>query len=199
MYMEKTATRLVDKLIMDRYLLPENRDMYIYVFQKKAEQIIGLFVLIILSITLHVLPESIMFFIAFSMIRKRAGGFHCNTPLGCLCVSIGIHVIFVLWLFPIWMAHTWVMYGMLILAVIVLLAIGAVNHPNMAWNMEEYLASKRYTRTNTLLWSSVILILCMVGGPVNYIAFLSFSVVLPAIFVVIAKLIRMEGKEYEER
>ncbi len=32
--MEKIATRLVDRLIMDSYLLQENRDMYIYVFQK---------------------------------------------------------------------------------------------------------------------------------------------------------------------
>lgn len=196
--MEKTATRLVDKLIMDSYLHPEDRDMYIYVFQKKVEQIIGMIALIILSVALHVLLETTAFYISFSMIRERAGGFHCNTSLGCLCTSVGVYAIFVLWLYPIWTSHPWMMYGMLIVAMIVLLAIGAVNHPNMAWNMEEYLESKKKTRINTLLWGSIILILCMIRGPINYIAFLSFSVVLPAIFVVIAKMIRMEVRKYEE-
>lgn len=196
--MEKTATKIVDKLIMDRYLLSENRDMYIYVFQKKVEQIVGMVILIILAVAFHVLPETIAFYISFSMIRKHAGGFHCNTSFGCLCTSVGIYTVFVLCLFPIWMAHPSMMYGMLIFSMIVLLAIGAVNHPNMAWNMEEYLASKKKTRINTLLWSCVILILYMVGAPVNYIAFLSFSVVLPAFLVIIAKMIRMEVKVYED-
>lgn len=196
--MEKAATRFVDKLIMDNYLLSENRDMYIYVFQKKVEQILGISVLIILGVAFHVLPETIAFYIAFSMIRKHAGGFHCNTSFGCFCSSAGIYAIFVLWLYPIWVSHTWMMYSMLILSVIVLLAIGAVNHPNMAWNKEEYLASKKKTRMNTILCGSVILILYMISGPVNYIAFMSFSIVLSAILVSIAKIIRMEVQESEK-
>lgn len=197
--MEKIATRLVDRLIMDSYLLQENRDMYIYVFQKKVEQSIGLILLIILALALHVLPETIVFYIPFSMIRRHTGGFHCDTCLGCLCSSIGIYLIFVFWVYPVWMVHIWVMFGMLIFSVLIIILIGATNHPNMAWNKEEYMASKRKSRMNTLLWFGILFVLYIAGMPISYIAFLSFAIVLPAILLVIAKIIRMEVKTDEKR
>ena len=80
----------------------------------------------------------------------------------------------------------------LLVAICVLLIIGSVNHPNMAWNEEEYVKSKRMSRITVVIEG-----LCIFGAkclpiPNDYILFMSFGVILSAILLALGKIIKQE-------
>lgn len=73
-----------------------------------------------------------MFVFYFSCIRKRAGGFHANSFIGCFIGTIGIYVVYSYLIFLFLTKHMCINITLVIAATIIIEIIGAVNH--QIWN-----------------------------------------------------------------
>lgn len=190
--MEYIAQRVVERLLKYKLIEEENRELYCYSFQVVIERLIGFSALFFLSVLFKRTIETIVFVVFFSAIRRRSGGFHARTYLLCFFGSIGLYSIYVLILFS-WLEKNMFINSLItIVSAMILLVIGAVNHPNMAWNEEEFKKSKSIAR-----WVVITELVCIIAGlgfglPNKYILFMSFGIILSAVLLIAGKLIKQE-------
>lgn len=189
---ERLAEKLTERLLKYELINKEDEDLYCYSAQVWIEKIIGFTMIFLLSLLFGRLVETILFVVFFSAIRKRSGGFHANTYFMCFFNSIGLYAIYVLVIFPFFMKHLLINDIALLVAICVLLIIGSVNHPNMAWNEEEYVKSKRLSRMTVVIEGLCILGAKCLSIPNEYILFMSFGVILSAILLALGKIIKQE-------
>ena len=83
---------------------------------------------------------------------------------------------------------------MLLIAGVLIFIIGAVNHPNMDWNKEEYNASKMIARVVVLSEVCSITVLYLLGMAESYVLFMSFGLILSAFLLALGKITKQEVK-----
>lgn len=189
---ERFAEGIADRLVQADYIETTQKESYIYAMVMSAEQWISTIVLIILGACFHVVIPTLLFLVSLFAIRKRSGGFHANSYGVCFMVSVLTYMCFVLWLYPYMALHMEITYIALAVSVIVLEGIGAVNHPNMDWNREEYDASKRAARWTVAIEGLIICILTFLDANSTVIVFMAYAVILSAFLLLLAKIIKQE-------
>ena len=83
-------------------------------------------------------------------------------------------------------------YSILVVSIVVLLIIGAVNHPNMHWNSKEFEASQRASRLIVFLEGIIIWILAVLDADSSIIVFMAFAIILSTILLLLAKITKQE-------
>lgn len=79
----KLAERLTEKLIKSKEIKETDRELYVYGLFMLLSQILFLIVAIIAGLAFSCITQGIIFYVAFQLIRKYAGGFHAKTELRC--------------------------------------------------------------------------------------------------------------------
>lgn len=189
---ERIANRITRELVENQMIQPEAQEFYQYSLLVLIEKIIGVTAILLLALWFRLLPQTIVFIFFFFRIRNRSGGFHLNTFGGCFVGTLAVYVIYALWLYPLLLEHPMVNYGMLVIAAVLILVLGAVNHPNMEWSKEEFLVSRRMARFTVLLELLCIGVFVFLQGDESYILFMSYGVILSAILLVLGKIIKQE-------
>lgn len=189
---ERIAEKVTERLLKYELIDKDNQDLYCYSVQVWLEKLIGFAVIFFLSILFKRVIETILFVIFLSAIRKRSGGFHANTYLMCFCGSIGLYVFYVLVVFPYLINHIKLNNIALIIAIGIILVIGSVNHPNMAWNEEEFRKSRRISRIIVIMEALCIFAAKCFRIPDDYVLFMSFGIILSAILLLLGKIIKQE-------
>lgn len=83
----KLSVFFTNKLLLSDTIEYEERELYIYGFFILFSQLLFLTVTLTVGIILNIIIESIIFFVAFSLIRKYAGGYHAKTEARCEVTS----------------------------------------------------------------------------------------------------------------
>lgn len=88
-------------------------------------------------------------------------------------------------------------YILLGISIGILELIGAVNHPNINWNEEEYRESKKASRIAVMIEGAIIAFLVLLDADRKMIVFMAFAVILNALSLLIAKF-RKQERFYEK-
>lgn len=191
---ERIAIMVSQRLLLYQLIQKEEQEWYQYCIQVRLERMLACLLIGLCAAFFHVLPETVLFLLSFFMIRRHAGGFHANSFAGCMIISAGVYLCYVMALYPFLLRHPVMNDGILLCSAIVILVVGAVNHPNMAWNEREYHRSKWYARMALLLDLLIFAGMRLIRIPESYCLFMSFGVILSAVFLVLGKIIKQEVK-----
>lgn len=83
----KLSTRLTEKLLSSGTISDQDKELYIYGLFMLISHLIFLIITCIFGLVLKCLLESIIFYIAFMLIRRYAGGYHASTETRCEVLS----------------------------------------------------------------------------------------------------------------
>ena len=182
----------VEFLIQNNYLEEKYREDSIYGLTVLMEKMVVCTILFGMSLLLGKFLEGMVFIVCFLLLRQTTGGFHANTFLGCLIGSI-VTVLFVLEVFALLLEQHMIIFGiLLIFSVVCILLFAPINHPNLRLTFEE----QRKHRC----WSRVILFVEVGISGVGFILkmkwhqYIMMAIVICAVFIVVAKLLRQEVK-----
>lgn len=74
----------------------EEKDLYVYGFQQGLLLFFNMITVIIIGFIFNMIWQSVVFIVAYSLLRAYAGGYHTSTQLRCYLFSVGM-IISVLW------------------------------------------------------------------------------------------------------
>lgn len=190
--LEYISNKLTECLFENELIVANEMDDYRYFTQLFLEKFIGFTFILIIAASSHLLLQTIFFLLFFSNIRKHSGGFHARNFFECMSLSLIVYLGYIKLLFPYLLHISWLNTCLLVGAFIIILTIGAVNHPNMHWNKDEYIMCKNTTRITCVIEMGIIVAFSLVGISYDYVLFMSFGVILSAIMLLIAKFIKQE-------
>lgn len=170
----------------------ELEEEYSYAIETMSERIITYAAMILLSIAFEKLIPTIIFMLFFLSLRSRTGGFHMPSFITCFISTIIIYISFVKYLSPIFMDHEMYFLIVFIISAFVIMLLGAINHPNVGWNKEEYEESKKAARINVCLQVTCIIALGLINVNIDCIIYAAFAVILCAVLLCIAKINNQE-------
>lgn len=183
--MDMLVTKIVDEMLMEKILADRNRDLYIYTLQMIFEKVIGYAAIFLLAILFRIFLPTILFIIFFGSIRKYAGGFHFNYFLSCFIMSIAVYIVMSKLVYPIMPTYSIISLVWVVAAGIVIITIGAVNNDNIHWTRTEFKETKELSRYITLLEVGVIICMFFLQCKSIYLWFMSFGVLLAALFLLV--------------
>lgn len=157
---------LLDRLIKlsTNYLINNNavneddRDIYEYGFHAFYSNIIDITSIVILSVWLKQVPQTILYHISFVIMRSVAGGFHAKTRLRCFVMSTSV------WLISLWAIDNLinpVSYILLSLASAILVwTFAPVEHPNSPFSESKRIKMNIKSRVFSTL---LLIIVCIIS------------------------------------
>lgn len=188
---------LVDFLIRSHALEEKYREDSIYGLTLVFEKLIVCTVLFILSFLLGKFWEGVAFTVCFLMLRQTTGGFHAKSFPGCFIGSIAT-VVLTLEIFVPLLTKYKIIFGLIcIISILCILLFAPVNHPDLMLTQEE----QRKHRN----WSRGILFMEIGAAGIGTILkmkwqqYILMAIIICAVFIVIAKLIRQEVRTDENK
>ena len=185
------AYYITQKLIHNDLILEKKSEYYIYILTAFIEKTIVVGSIILISLFFGLLVPSVIFLVFFLSLRKRTGGYHANTFLGCYLGTIAIYL-------GILAVNTfltdflyWVL-AVMIIAVCIVLAIGIINHPNLEMDDNELTMAKKAARRMVILQGCFVLLMLFTGLDTIYINYMATAIILCATLLLLAKLLKQE-------
>lgn len=134
--MEDLAKKLTDYICKKKIIADELVEIYQYGFQCFMELSVSTVCSIIIALFLGMLPECLFFFLLFIPMRSYGGGLHMKTYFACFlgsCFILTSSLLAVKYL-TIPIPRSFLLY---LLAIILILLIGPVDHPNREVDTQE--------------------------------------------------------------
>lgn len=194
---EKIAANFVNQIIEAELTSKNMADQYIYVSICWMEKILTIGSIILISIAVQKFIPTLLFLVFFLELRKRTGGYHLNKFYQCYFATI-VSYLLILFLSTYFADYPQLLLIILTLAIVEILIIGTVNHPNMHMDSEELAESKKKARTIALLEGSIIYFCALFGANTLFISYMAIAVILCAVLLCISKIFKQEVKESEE-
>lgn len=190
-------TGLVDFLIQQDVLDKTYRDDSVYGLTLFLEKMVTYLLLMGIAFFLGKPAEGLMFAICFVFLRQSTGGFHAKTFIGCLIGSV-LSFYVAMEVMAVWLqSHVLISSSLLLMACICVFVWAPVNHPNLLLTEDEIKRNK--------LWSRSILLIEVCIIEIGYVLHMQWqqyivsAVILCATFILIAKLIGQEVRNYEKK
>ncbi len=191
---EKMVLKLVNLMETKKIIEKAEIEYYEYALVSMAERIIAVGTMLIIGMLFKQFIPTIIFLVFFLSLRKRTGGYHADKFWQCYLVTI-ITYIGVIQVAAVFSKKTSVaMYVLLILAVLVIEAIGTVNHPNIDLDKGELRESKRAARLLVLMEAAIIAALVALGVNQLYVSYMSIAIILCSSLMCLAKILKQEVK-----
>ena len=96
--LERLAKGAARFFVVQDIVKSEHEEIYAYGMEILLSTFInGIMVLIIAAVTNTLLP-SLIFFTAFIIMRRTAGGYHANTHVGCMVILAAVHLLFIIFI-----------------------------------------------------------------------------------------------------
>ena len=141
---------------------------------------------------------TILFLLFFNILRQRTGGFHCNEFWQCYIVTNMLYVLISL-LEEIIVMHGVYLWIVTAISAAVIFVIGTVNHPNISYDMVELRRSKTLARSILAIELLVLFFMGAIRIERVYIYYMSVSIILCAVLILLAKVFRQDVKEDENK
>jgi accessory gene regulator B len=193
------ALKITNYLVKNGACNYQKEDLYVYGIEIIIEKIITFSILMIMAVYTNITIPSALFIIFFLALRRYTGGFHANSYFGCLFSTVAIYLICSHILMPVLMKEVnYVLFGVIISSIIIYL-FAPINHPNMNLNPNEIKILKRKAEFVLLLELGLIAMAFYLGIFTVYIIFSSMGIILCAVLLIVAKIIRQEVRENEKQ
>lgn len=163
------SEKLTEKLLSSGSINEDDRELYVYGFFMLLSQLMYLIFSCILGLIFGCILESIIFYVAFQLIRRYAGGYHASTEARCeIMSSFSILIsILVIWLSKSHNFQT-ILFAVSIAAMIFIFCLCPLDTP------EKPLSEKEFKYFRKISW--IILLIISIIIVVSY--FLKFSFLL---------------------
>lgn len=190
---EEIVSKLVNRMAEKRIIEENNREYYGYVLIIMVERVIAVATILVMSLAFKQFLPTIGFLLFFLSLRKRTGGYHADHFWQCYLLTI-ITYVAVVQVAVIFLENTYIMYGLLFLATFVIEAIGAVNHPNIAFDENELRETKKAARFLVIIEIGAIAVLAVSKINQLYVSYMSIAIILCSFSMCLAKIIKQEVK-----
>ncbi len=195
---DKSARYITDSIISEGLIAENLKDWYVYSFTRTIEMAINVGTIMLLSVLLKNTVTTILFLLFFNILRQRTGGFHCNEFWQCYIVTNMLYVLISL-LEEIIVMHGVFLWIVTAISAAVIFVIGTVNHPNISYDMVELRRSKTLARSILAIELLVLFFMGAIRIERVYIYYMSVSIILCAVLILLAKVFRQEVKEDENK
>ena len=186
---EKMAMGLVDQMAEEKMIDKEAEEYYVYTLVSLMEKFITIGTILLISVLIEKLVPTAFFLLFFLSLRKRTGGYHMNTFFQCYLGTVVTYML-VLGLCMVLVDYPQLVFGLLLVAICIVEVIGTVNHPNIHMDAVELSESKRAAR--------IIYTFTLLGADMMYVCHMAVAVILCAVLLLIAKILKQEVKRNEE-
>ncbi|MFV0466945.1 MAG: accessory gene regulator B family protein [Lachnospiraceae bacterium] len=188
---DQMMVSLVRKL-SDEDMINENMSAkYTYALITLVEKWLTLGTLLIAGIFFQNVLPMVLFLFVFFTLRNRTGGYHAEKFWQCYVMTV-LTFLGITWIGPVLSENFTAVYAAVLLSAVIILVIGTVNHPNMDMNNEELIESKKTARWMVILYSFLILAFAVLGVNTLYLSYMSVGIVLCAMLLCIAKVMKQE-------
>ncbi|NMA66182.1 MAG: accessory gene regulator B family protein [Clostridiaceae bacterium] len=160
--MKYFANLFTNKLVVWNIIKSDDRELYAYGFWQGTILIVNFITVVIIGLLCHMLWQSLIFMLAYGVLRPVAGGYHARTQRNCYIFSILLllAVLALLHQFP-WNAVRGIFAAVVATCIVFLLA--PVEDENKPLDKIEQLVYKRRSRWTSLLLLCITIILMMIG------------------------------------
>ena len=194
---EKMAMGLVDQMAEEKMIDKEAEEYYVYTLVSLMEKFITIGTILLISVLIEKLVPTAFFLLFFLSLRKRTGGYHMNTFFQCYLGTVVTYML-VLGLCMVLVDYPQLVFGLLLVAICIVEVIGTVNHPNIHMDAVELSESKRAARILCAVEVCVIYTFTLLGADMMYVCHMAVAVILCAVLLLIAKILKQEVKRNEE-
>lgn len=194
---EKMAMGLVDQMAEEKMIDKEAEEYYVYTLVSLMEKFITIGTILLISVLIEKLVLTAFFLLFFLSLRKRTGGYHMNTFFQCYLGTVVTYML-VLGLCMVLVDYPQLVFGLLLVAICIVEVIGTVNHPNIHMDAVELSESKRAARILCAVEVCVIYTFTLLGADMMYVCHMAVAVILCAVLLLIAKILKQEVKRNEE-
>lgn len=184
---------IVEQMEKENLLNIEMKEYFTYSIAMIIEKWITIIsVLFVGGIFKHTV-QMMLFLFFFLLLRKRTGGYHASSFLHCYIETIIISIV-VIHMCLISARYMMVIYLLVICSILVISFIGVVNHPNLALDYVEVNESKKAARCILAIESIIIVLLIVLDVCRLCVCYMSASIILCALLLGLAKIIKQEVK-----
>ena len=135
---EYIANMLTKNMYMDGLIKESEESIYSYSIQLIVEKIIGFSAIYMIALFQGYFFETVLFTISLSNLRKCTGGYHANSFRGCFIGTVSIYLIYIKLIYPYLLNNMKINMIIFLVSAMAIFVLGAVNHPGMDWNKEEF-------------------------------------------------------------
>lgn len=139
-WLEKFSIQCIKSGIVTQDQLP----WFIYGIEKRISTTITSIPFLLLAMILTTPYSAISMFLAFSLLRRRASGYHAHSIKSCLFISISLEIAFCIFLYPL--LHLHVILLLLGMCIPVIFRLAPYKHPNMQFSDAEVYACQTSSR-----------------------------------------------------
>ena len=190
---EKIVLELVNQMEEKEIISNADGEYYAYALITMIENTMTIGTMLVSGILFRKFVYTICFLVLFLSLRTRTGGFHAEKFWQCYLGTV-ITYIAIMQVTPVLCKNMTVMYILLFFAIILILVMGTINHPNMDMDKSELRESKKAARLLTLIEGILIAALVYLKADILYIGYMSVAVILCASLMCFAKIIKQEEK-----
>lgn len=189
--MEKIGSKFIEFFVSNDFIKNEDKEIYKYALNIILSSLIHIATVMILGLCFNLLIESLVYYFAFIIIRKFAGGYHAKTPSKCYVFSL-IAMISVLWLIKIFLFfHCGIIRQIIILigliCVFIICVIAPLDTDNKLLNNKE----KNIYRGVSIIIALVLLVISdtlFLFGFINIAISVLFGIYVSTLLLVIRKI-----------
>ncbi|HHV09736.1 MAG TPA: accessory gene regulator B family protein [Clostridiales bacterium] len=189
----RIVLELVRRLEEEQLISREACDHYEYALITLAERVITIGTIVLIALIFRRIVPTICFLVFFLSLRKRTGGYHADEFWKCYLGTVFTYVV-LMEIAVLLLKNPIFLYGVLFFSIVLIAVIGTVNHPNMGMDTDELNESKKAARLLGFLEGMIILSLTVLGLDGIYVVYMSIGVILCAILLCLAKIIKQEVK-----
>lgn len=154
------SKKMVDRLLRKKMIEQEDYEIYLFGLSQLLVTLLDLITCVAIGIIFHSLLQTILFLVAFMLLRSCAGGYHASTPLRCYLLTVCMITVVVATLKYIeW--NVWILLGMLIGAGVIILLLAPVDTENKPIDGVEYVYFRKMT-IRVLFIEVLLAIVCIV-------------------------------------
>lgn len=127
--MERVANKLVERLVHNKVIEKEDKDIYVYAICCLMMDIAPVIIVILFGIILDNVKQSIIFILPFVLIRKYSGGYHtkkASTCVICSCTVLFISLRLLSYANNIWLSNILIILS--VTTIVYLTPIESENH-----------------------------------------------------------------------
>ncbi|MDO4281401.1 MAG: accessory gene regulator B family protein [Peptococcaceae bacterium] len=163
--MEQTVNRIIEWFIVQNIIQRQDKAIYSYGLEILLFSLTTYAIILVLAIIFHRIVETIIFLLAFRFLRVHSGGYHAQTRMRCLIMSVTMYVLFLVFLINLPIEMTPPIFIISVCFVIItVFSCAPVVHENRNIYQDEYLYLKKKCRVFCLAEIIIIVILSQLNN-----------------------------------
>ena len=153
--MQLIIGKIVSFLMRNEAIEAEDQDVYEYGLYVILTDVMDIVATTIIAILLHIVPQTILYHVAFIPLRRTAGGYHASTPMRCFCLSITTWLL-AMWLIGMTAQFTLISVVLAGISCFIVWRFAPVEHENNPLTEDEVVSMRKRSRILTASFAGIV-------------------------------------------